>query len=224
MGPGNLFLNGDCLEVMETLPAASVDCVLTDLPYGTTDNEWDQVIPMLHGEGSRGRELRSSFSTQQPFTTTVAASNLRQLKTEWIWEKARSTGFLNAKKYPLKSHENILVFCDRLPPYFPQKTMGAKPYVTRRPPSSSTNYSGDKGFVSVNTDGSRYPTSILRTLLIAACTPRKSRSRCSSTWSGHTCGKVMCCLTAAPGPGARWWRHSSASSATPSTTRPRWRD
>jgi DNA modification methylase len=116
----------------------------------------------LHGEGSRGRELRSSFSTQQPFTTTVAASNLRQLKTEWIWEKARSTGFLNAKKYPLKSHENILVFCDRLPPYFPQKTMGAKPYVTRRPPSSSTNYSGDKGFVSVNTDGSRYPTSILR--------------------------------------------------------------
>jgi DNA modification methylase len=98
--------------------------------------------------------------TQQPFTTTVAASNLKQLKTEWIWEKPQGTGFLNANRYPLKNHENILVFCDRTPPYHPQKTTGAKPYTTGRGRKTS-NYGAFENQQTINTDGSRYPKTVL---------------------------------------------------------------
>ena len=110
---------GDCLRCMADIRDASVDMVLTDLPYGTTSNKWDLVIPIdqLWAEWKRICKPGAPIVlfTQQPFTTTVAASNLKQLKTEWIWEKPQGTGFLNANRYPLKSHENILVFCDRTP-------------------------------------------------------------------------------------------------------------
>ena len=99
--------------------------------------------------------------TQQPFTTTVAASNLKQLRTEWIWEKAQGTGFLNANRYPLKIHENILVFCDKMPPYHPQKSFGHKPFVSHAK-AKTTNYGDFKSIPTVNTDGSRFPTTILR--------------------------------------------------------------
>jgi site-specific DNA-methyltransferase (adenine-specific) len=126
--PENLLLLGNCLKLMNTLPAGSVDCVLTDLPYGTTDNKWDSVIPMDKLWAAWRRVMRPGapviLFTQQPFTTTVAASNLKQLKTEWIWAKHQGTGFLNCNKYPMKSHENVLVFCDRLPPYWPQMCGG----------------------------------------------------------------------------------------------------
>jgi DNA modification methylase len=162
----NLLLRGDCLDLMKTLPAGSVDCILTELPYGTTDNKWDSVIPMDRLWAAWRRVMRPGapviLFTQQPFTTTVAASNLRELKTEWIWEKAVATGFLNAKKYPMKCHENILVFCDRLPPYFPQKTQGGLPYRTSKGANTSTNYSDAAASVSLNTDGSRYPRTVQR--------------------------------------------------------------
>jgi DNA modification methylase len=162
----NLLLRGDCLDLMKTLPAGSVDCILTDLPYGTTDNKWDSVIPMDRLWAAWRRVMRPGapviLFTQQPFTTTVAASNLRELKTEWIWEKAVATGFLNAKKYPMKCHENILVFCDRLPPYFPQKTQGGLPYRTSKGANTATNYSDAAASVSLNTDGSRYPRTVQR--------------------------------------------------------------
>ena len=125
---------GDCLQRMTELSDASIDMILCDLPYGTTANKWDCIIPMDQLWSAWKRICKPGapivLFTQQPFTTTVAASNLRQLKTEWIWEKPQGTGFLNANKYPLKSHENILVFSDRLPPYHPQKSFGHKPYKT----------------------------------------------------------------------------------------------
>ena len=162
----NEILRGDCLELMNTIPAGSVDCIITDLPYGTTDNKWDCVIPMDLLWKAWRRVARPGapivLFTQQPFTTVVAQSNLKQLRTEWIWEKTMATGFLNANKYPLKIHENVLVFCDRLPPYSPQKTLGAKPYRSKRCAHSSSNYGFDKGGESINTDGSRYPTTVLR--------------------------------------------------------------
>lgn len=119
-----LLLHGDCLAEMQCIEPGSVDMVLTDLPYGTTQNKWDEIIPMarLWTEWKRVLKPRAPvvLFTQQPFTTVVAASNLKQLKTEWIWEKNQGTGFLNARRYPLKIHENILVFCDGMPAYFPQ--------------------------------------------------------------------------------------------------------
>jgi DNA modification methylase len=91
------LIHGDCLEQMAKLPSESVDMVLTDLPYGTTSNAWDSVIPLnlLWAEWTRICKPGAPIVlfTQQPFTTTVAASNLKQLKTEWIWEKAQGTGF-----------------------------------------------------------------------------------------------------------------------------------
>jgi DNA modification methylase len=149
---------------MAKLPSKSVDMVLTDLPYGTTANKWDSVIPMdqLWAEWKRICKPGSPIVlfTQQPFTTTVAASNIRQLKTEWIWAKPAGTGFLNVNVYPLKKHENILVFCDRTPPYNPQKSFGAKPYSTKQKAKTS-NYGDFKSIPTVNTDGSRFPTTIL---------------------------------------------------------------
>jgi hypothetical protein len=136
------LIEGDCLKQMAKLPVGSVDMVLTDLPYGTTTNVWDSVIPLdlLWAEWKRICKPGAPIVlfTQMPFTASVASSNLKQLKSELIWSKRQGTGFLNAKKYPLKSHENILVFCDRTPPYHPQMSYGSMPYTTGGGRSSTT--------------------------------------------------------------------------------------
>jgi site-specific DNA-methyltransferase (adenine-specific) len=156
---------GDCLEKMKNIPDGSVDAIIADLPYGTTANNWDSIIPMNDLWTAWKRVCKPGapiiLFTQQPFTTTVAASNLKQLKTEWIWEKPQGTGFLNCRKYPLKSHENILVFCDGLPPYTPQKTTGCRSYRTGKGRRSS-NYGHVERLQTVNTDGTRYPKTVLR--------------------------------------------------------------
>ena len=167
MSYASQLILGDCLQEMAKLPSGSVEMVLTDLPYGTTGNKWDSVIPMDQLWTAWKRICKPGspivLFTQQPFTTTVAASNLAQLKSEIIWEKPQGTNFLCAKLYPMKVHENILVFCDRTPPYNPQMTAGAKPYVSGHH-KGSTNYPGfkDHGPRTVNTDGSRYPRSVLQ--------------------------------------------------------------
>lgn len=154
----------DCLRAMETLADGTVDLVLTDLPYGTTQNKWDSVIPLDQLWSAWHRVCKPGapivLFTQQPFTTTVAASNLAQLKTEWIWEKPQGTGFLNCNRYPLKSHENILVFCDGIPLYQPQMTTGARPYVTGIN-KGSDNY-GKFDQVRTENNGTRYPKTVLR--------------------------------------------------------------
>lgn len=154
---------GDCLERMQEISDASIDMVLTDLPYATTQNAWDTLIPMDQLWAAWKRICKPGapivLFTQQPFTTTVAASNLGQLKTEWIWTKEQGTGFLNANRYPLKSHENILVFCGRTPPYHPQMTTGSRPYVTGKNRGSS-NY-GSFAEVRTENTGTRFPTTIL---------------------------------------------------------------
>nr|WP_244502180.1 site-specific DNA-methyltransferase [Terriglobus roseus] len=138
--------------------------VLTDLPYGTTQNPWDSVIPMEQLWAAWKRVCKPGapivLFTQQPFTTTVAASNLKQLKSEWIWEKPQGTGFLNANRYPLKNHENILVFCDRMPPYNPQKSFGHGTYTTGRG-KKTENYGTFQNQETFCTDGSRYPKTVL---------------------------------------------------------------
>lgn len=156
---------GDCLLRMEEIEDGSVDMVLTDLPYGTTQNKWDSIIPLDQLWAAWKRICKPGapivLFTQQPFTTTVAASNLKQLKTEWVWEKPQGTGFLNANRYPMKNHENILVFCDGTPRYNPQKSFGHTPYTTGRG-RKSTNYGDFDNTPTVCTDGSRYPKTVLK--------------------------------------------------------------
>lgn len=157
------LMQGDCLELLKTIPDGSVDMVLVDLPYGTTRNRWDSVIPFDSMWEQINRVCKSNaaklFFAQTPFDKLLGASNLQQLKYEWIWEKEAGTGFLNSKKMPLKNHENVLVFYKDLPKYNPQMRQG-KPYTAKKG-HHGTNYGQDKGAITVST-GERYPLSVLR--------------------------------------------------------------
>ena len=116
--------HGDCLEVMKQIPNESVDMILCDLPYSTTKNSWDTLIPFEPLWKQYERVIKQNGAivlfAQTPFDKLLGSSNLKLLKYEWIWEKNKATGFLNSKKMPLKAHENILVFYKKLPTYNPQ--------------------------------------------------------------------------------------------------------
>ena len=117
---------GDCLELYKNLEPKSIDLILTDLPYGITQNKWDSIIPFdkLWEMVNYLLKQNGAFITtaSQPFTSALVMSNPKMFKYEWIWSKVSTTGFLNAKKMPLKAHENILVFYSKQPIYNPQKT------------------------------------------------------------------------------------------------------
>lgn len=155
---------GDCLELMKNIPDGSVDMVLCDLPYGTTRNKWDIVIPLDRLWEEYKRIVKKNGAVvlfaQTPFDKILGASNLDMLKYEWIWEKSQGTGYLNAKKMPMKSHENILVFYRHLPTYNPQWEWG-KPYTATRG-KNSTNYGKQKDEFTTVSDGRRYPKDVLR--------------------------------------------------------------
>ena len=116
--------NEDCLEGMKRIPDGSVDMVLCDLPYGTTANKWDSVIPLEPLWEQYKRVCKENAAivlfAQQPFVSELAHSNIGMFKYEWIWIKNNSTGFLKANQQPLKQHENILVFYRKPPTYNPQ--------------------------------------------------------------------------------------------------------
>jgi site-specific DNA-methyltransferase (adenine-specific) len=109
------LLQGDCIEVMKTLPAQSVEAIITDLPYGTTACSWDEVIPFAPMWAAVKHVLkpRGVFITtaSQPFTSKLVMSNPDWFKCSWVWDKVLGTGHLNAKKLPMKQHEDIAVFC-----------------------------------------------------------------------------------------------------------------
>jgi site-specific DNA-methyltransferase (adenine-specific) len=157
-----LLVNADCFKIFPTIPSASVDLILCDLPYGTTANKWDTPLPLDKLWAEYERIIKDNGTVvlfaQTPFDKVLGASNIKMLKYEWIWQKERATGFLNAKKAPMKSHENILVFYKK-PRYFPQMIDG-KPYKIINQ-TKTTNYDHLKATVSKN-DGYRYPVSILR--------------------------------------------------------------
>lgn len=116
---------GDCLELMKDIPDGSVDMVLCDLPYGITQCDWDKTLPFFPLWEQYKRICKQNapiilFSVQ-PFTTDLINSNRKMFRYEIIWEKSQKLGFLNAKKMPLRAHENILVFYQKAPTYNPQK-------------------------------------------------------------------------------------------------------
>ncbi len=126
---------GDCLEVMKDIATGSVDMILCDLPYGTTKCKWDSIIDLdilwLQYERIIKDNGAIVLTAQTPFDKVLGCSNLKMLKYEWIWEKTQATGHLNAKKMPMKAHENILVFYKNPPTYNPQKTTGHKRKVSK---------------------------------------------------------------------------------------------
>lgn len=156
--------NGDCLELMKTIPDKSIDMILCDLPYGTTRNKWDSVIDLDLLWQQYERIIKDNgciaLFAQQPFASVLGYSNLKNLKYEWIWEKDNGTGFLNAKKMPLKIHENILIFYKKPPTYNPQMRIGYKPY-EQKSGRGSNNY-GEQIRVITKNNGERYPIDIIK--------------------------------------------------------------
>ena len=162
------LLQGDCLELMKDIPDGSVDFLFTDLPYGSTGCKWDTPIDLPAFWSLARRIVKPdgavALFAQTPFDKVLGVSNIKELRYEWIWEKTEATGHLNAKKMPMKAHENILVFYRKLPTYNPQKTTGHERKVSmaahKRDCVKSDCY-GDYGFTSYDST-ERYPRSVLR--------------------------------------------------------------
>lgn len=164
----NLY-KGDCLDIMTQFERGSIDMVLTDLPYGTTSAKWDTPISLAELwnllERVSKENAAMAFTAQTPFDKVLGVSNLKNLRYEWIWKKNIATGFMNAKKMPMKIHENVLVFYKRLPVYNPQFTEGI-PYITKRNdrPADTGEVYGEVG-IKTRTDtineGKRYPVSFI---------------------------------------------------------------
>ena len=157
---------GDCLEEMKNIPDKSIDMILCDLPYGTTRNKWDTVIDLdlLWIEYERIIKDNGAIVlfAQVPFNIILGYSNLKLLKYEWIWEKEQGTGHLNAKKMPLKSHENIMVFYKKLPTYNPQMVGNEVRTVKRSGNKSKTTNYGDFIEIKESTYIGRYPKDIIK--------------------------------------------------------------
>jgi len=127
----NKIYLGDSFELIERVPAKTVDLILEDMPYNTTACEWDVKIDLELYWKTRLRILKPTgaivLTASQPFTSMLVTSNVKYFRDEWIWEKDRATRHLDANIRPLKAHENVLVFGLQLPIYNPQKINNYKP-------------------------------------------------------------------------------------------------
>jgi len=155
------LMQGDCLELMESIPDESVDMVLTDPPYGTTACKWDSVIPFEPMWEQLKRVTKKNgaivMTASQPFTSALVMSNPKMFKYCWVWEKSKPTGFLNAKKQPLRQTEDVVVFYKQQSTYYPQGVLPTSKVVSR------TNR-GNYGNCSKTTlqEVTNYPRNILR--------------------------------------------------------------
>jgi site-specific DNA-methyltransferase (adenine-specific) len=160
----NRIYQRDCIEGMRMIPDKSIDMILCDLPYGTTRNKWDSVIELDELWEQYERVIKDNGATvltaQTPFDKLLGASNLKFLKYEWIWEKNKATGHLNAKKMPMKAHENVLVFYKNLPTYNPQGLVKkVKPTIRKGGKGNGTNYGkSDKDAIQ---EYENYPRDVL---------------------------------------------------------------
>lgn len=123
------ILHGDCLALMASIPDGSVDMILCDLPYGTTQNKWDAIIPFgpMWEQYARICKGPIVLTASQPFTSALVMSNPKWFRHEWVWEKNKASGHLNAKRRPMRAHEDVLVFSEKAFKYNPQMTEGHKP-------------------------------------------------------------------------------------------------
>lgn len=121
----NKIYHGDCLELMPQIASGSIDMILCDLPYGTTQCKWDTIIPFDKLWEQYERLIKPNgviaLTASQPFTSALVMSNPKLFKYEWIWNKNTASGFANAKRQPMRTHENILIFYKLQPTYNPIK-------------------------------------------------------------------------------------------------------
>ena len=160
----NSIIEGDTLEIMSKLPDNSVDMLLVDLPYGTTQNKWDSVIPLnqLWKEYRRVVKINGAmiFTASGLFSAELMLSNPKEYKYKIIWEKSKATNFLNAKKQPLRKFEEILVFYRKQPTYNPQMRQG-EAYDKGIRKNQLTGSYGDFEPIHVKSEGDRYPIDVI---------------------------------------------------------------
>ena len=124
----NEIYNEDCLEGMKRIPDKSIDMILADLPYGTTNCKWDTIIPLEPLWEQYERIIKDNgavvLTASQPFSSALVMSNPKLFRYEWVWDKKNPTNFAMAKKQPLKYHETILVFAKKQTEYYPIKWRG----------------------------------------------------------------------------------------------------
>lgn len=160
----NTIFEGDCLEILKGIPDRSVNLILCDLPYGTTQNRWDSVIDLNQLWNHYKRLIKPKgaiiLSAQGVFTAKLILSNEDWFKYKIVWEKSKSTNFLNAKKQPLRKHEDICVFYNKPPTYNPQMSEGL-PYDKGTRKNQLSGSYGDFSPVHVKSAGKRYPSDIV---------------------------------------------------------------
>ena len=151
--------NADCFDVFPSIPDGSIDLVLTDPPYGTTRCKWDSVIPFEPMWEQLKRVTKKNgaiaMTANEPFTSILVTSNLKEFRYRWVWEKAVPTGHLNANRMPMKWHEDVVIFYSSLPTYNPILREG-KGYSVSLSDVHSGNYGKQRNVGKSENDGSQY--------------------------------------------------------------------
>lgn len=161
------LMHGDCLDLMATLPDASIDMIMCDLPYGTTACAWDSVIPFAQLWEHYWRIAKNNaaivLTASQPFTTSLAASQIKRLAYSMVWEKEQASNFMLMKKQIGKIHEDILIFYRAQPTYNPQMTTGHAPAPKGAANKVRVTNGANAGGLHARTGATdRYPTSIVK--------------------------------------------------------------
>jgi len=164
---GSALFQGDCLDIMPLIPDKSVQLILVDLPYGTTQCKWDSIIDLDLLWKQYKRIIKDNgaivLNSAEPFTSVLICSNIKDFKYKWVWDKVnRYTGYANANKMPLKRHEDIVVFYKKLPIYNKQMIDG-KPYKYTRK-KNKEEHLGQNGLtdrIGGSIDGKRNPFDII---------------------------------------------------------------
>lgn len=160
----NAVVQGDCMKVMKNIEDKSIDMILCDLPYGTTQNKWDSIIPLKDLWKEYNRIIKDNgaivLTAQGIFTAKLILSNEKNFKYKIVWEKSKATNFLNAKKQPLRKHEDICVFYKKQPTYNPQMREGEAYNKGIRKDQHTGSY-GKFDPVEVKSNGKRYPVDIV---------------------------------------------------------------
>ena len=124
------LIKGECIEQMKLIPSGSIDAIITDPPYGTTQCKWDSVIPFEPMWEQLNRIIKPNGAIvlfgNEPFSSALRMSNIKNYKYDWVWDKNKPTGMLNAKRQPLRRFENVIVFYKKQCTYNPQKTINPK--------------------------------------------------------------------------------------------------
>jgi site-specific DNA-methyltransferase (adenine-specific) len=165
------LMNGDCLSRMDDIPDGSIDLILVDLPYGVTNNRWDCPLDpetlWKHFERLTSDSGSVVLTATQPFASRLIVDNISfckklKFKYDLIWEKTISSGQLNVKRQPLRSHESILIFSKPKPAYNEQKTEGEPYKINRKLKQYESSYGKQKDNVNKVNDGYRHARSVIK--------------------------------------------------------------